>query len=188
MCSYYIKEFKVGLKILLDGLPYVIQENEFFKPGKGQALNRLKLKNLLNGVIIRKNIKIGEEVEVADILEKEVKFLYFDKCSYHFIDVCTYEYYEVPLNIVGENSNWIKDEMVCVISFWESVPIFLKLPKVVTLKVISTEDISKNSVSSKNFKNSTLETGVVIKLPIFIRVGDEVKIDTEKFEYLSRVP
>ncbi|HFL8824152.1 MAG TPA: elongation factor P [Candidatus Azoamicus sp. OHIO1] len=187
MCSYKVKDYKVGLRILIDKDPYVILENEFFKPGKGQAFNRLKLKNLKNGVILKKTIKIGEDIELADVIEKEVKFLYFDNNGYCFIDPIYYNYYEVENSIIGTDRNWVVEGLLCTILLWENEVLSIKLPKVVVLRVVSTEDVSRQSVSAKNFKSSILETGVSIKLPLFIKVNDLVRVDTEKGEYISRV-
>lgn len=187
MVLYKSKDFKVGLKVLFNTDPYIIIGNEFFKPGKGKAFNRLKLRNMVNNKIIKKTLKIGEGLEEANIFEKKVKYLYFDNIYFHFVDIKSFNYYEIKKECVGTNVDWIKEDLFYMIILWNDIPLCIDVPKVIVLKVISTDDISKNDIIMKNFKFCKLETGVIIKTPVFIKENDLIKIDTDKRLYISRV-
>lgn len=180
------RDIKVGAKIVLDNTPYIVLDNSYFSPGKGKPVSRIKVKSLLDGKIFSKTFRSTDNLELGDIVEIDVKFLYYDG-KYNFLDVSTLETYEMLDSNIGNLKDWLVINESYIIILWNDLPITLKIPKIITLKVISTEDIAKNTVVAKNMKNSILETGVSIKLPLFIKVNDMVRVDTEKFEYLSRV-
>ena len=186
MTDIRARDIKNGIKVILRNSPFVVLDNDYFSPGKGKPVSRIKLKSLLDGKIFIKTFKSMDNVELANIVENSVKFLYFDG-KYNFLDIDLLESYEMLGCNVGDLSDWLVVSENYVIVLWNNIPITLKIPKVVVLRVASTEDISKNSVVAKNMKNSVLETGVVIKLPLFIKVDDRVRVDTEKRQYLSRV-
>lgn len=187
MIFFKSKDFKVGLKVEINNEPFVIVENEFVNPGKGQAFNRLKLKSFITGLVIRKTVKLGEKLKSADLFEIKVKYLYFDSNSCHFMNEDSFEYYDVSLDVVGEIKNWLKEGCFCFIVFWNEKIVYLKPPKFLELSVIECEDVNSMSVISKNFKNAILETGVNIKVPLFVKINDIIKIDTEEKIYISRV-
>lgn len=187
MILYRSKDFRVGLKVEIDNYPYTIIENNFVNPGKGQAFNKLKLKNLINNSIIVKTIKIGMKLKSTDIFSVDVKFLYQDNDIYFFLDVVSSEIYEVGVDILVDSKYWIKEESLCTVLFWNDNIISVKPPRVVELRVISANFISKTSVVAKSFKYVVLETGISFKVPIFIKENDIIKIDTEKKVYLSRI-
>lgn len=187
MIFYKSKDFKTGLKVELNNEPYVIVDNEFVNPGKGQAFNRLKMKHIVSGLIIRKTIKLGEKLRAADLFELKAKYLYFENDVFYFIDDESFEYHDVSVNIIGDNKNFLKEGVSCTLVFWNNKIITFKLPKFVELIVISSEDVNSMSVISKTFKNAILETGVSIKVPLFVKENDIIRIDTEKYEYVSRV-
>lgn len=181
------KDFKVGLKVEINDEPFIIVENEFVNPGKGQAFNRLKLKSFITGLIIRKTVKLGEKLKSTDLFELKVKYLYFDSVSYHFMNEDSFEYYDVSLDVIGETKNWLKEGCFCFIVFWNDKIIYVKPSKFLELSVLECEDVNSTSVVSKSSKNAILETGVNIKVPLFVKINDVVKVDTEEKIYISRV-
>lgn len=181
------KDFKVGVKVEINDEPFIIVENEFVNPGKGQAFNRLKLKSFITGLVIRKTVKLGEKLKSTDLVELKVKYLYFDSISFHFMNEDSFEYYDVTLDVIGDTKNWLKEGCFCFIVFWNDKIVCVKPPKFVELSVFECEDVSNMSVISKNSKNAVLETGVIIKVPLFIKIDDVIKIDTDEKSYVSRV-
>jgi len=186
MASYSTNEFKSGLKIMLDGDPYNIVENEFVKPGKGQAFNRVKVKNLKNGRVIEKTFKSGEKVEAADVLDTEMQYLYTDGEYWHFMDEASYEQVQADAVAVGENSRWLKEQDSCNVILWNGSPISIEPPNFVTLTVAETDPGLKGDTAQGGVKPATLETGAVVRVPLFIEIGDVLKIDTRSGEYVSR--
>lgn len=187
MSSYNTNEFKSGLKIILDGDPFSIIENEFVKPGKGQAFNRVKLRNLKTGRVIEKTFKSGESVEAADVLEIELQYLYNDGEVWHFMEPKSFEQYEVTKKVVGESFKWLKEQDICTITLWNNSPLLISPPNFVNLEVIETDPGLKGDTSGGGNKPATMETGAVVKVPLFIQIGEIIKIDTRTGEYVSRV-
>ena len=187
MASYATNEFKGGLKLIIDGDPYSIIENDIVKPGKGQAFNRVKLRNLLTGRVLEKTFKSGESVEAADVLEADMSYLYNDGSEYHFMNPNTFEQIAVSVEVVGEATKWIKEQDSCVITLWNDNPITVQPPNFVELKVVACEPGIKGDTVSGASKFATLETGTEIKVPLFVEIGDILKIDTRTGDYMSRV-
>jgi elongation factor P len=187
MIFYKSKDFKVGVKIELNNEPYVIIENEFVNPGKGQAFNRLKIKNIISGLVVKKTVKLGERLKSADLFEVKAKYLYFENDFFYFMDESSYEYYDVSSDVIKESKMWLKEGFSCTLVFWNSKIINFKVPRFVELKVLNSEDVNSNSVISRSFKNAILETNVIVKVPLFIKSNDIIKIDTENCEYVSRI-
>jgi elongation factor P len=186
MASYNTSEFKSGLKIMLDGEPYNIVENEFVKPGKGQAFNRVKVKNLKNGRVVEKTFKSGEKVEAADVMDTEMQYLYNDGEYFHFMDEASYEQVQADAVAVGDNSQWLKEQDVCNVILWNGQPISIEPPNFVVLAVSETDPGLKGDTAQGGVKPATLETGAVVRVPLFIEIGDILKIDTRTGEYVSR--
>lgn len=187
MASYNTNEFKNGLKILLDGEPHTIVEIEFVKPGKGQAFNRTKLRNLISGKLLDKTFKSGDTVEAADVVELKMSYLYHDGQQWYFMDITTYEQYSAQSAAVEQAKDWIKEQDVCEVTLYNQQPILVVAPNFVELKVIETEPGIRGDTVSGATKAATLETGAVIKVPLFIEAGELLKIDTRSGEYVSRV-
>ena len=187
MATYSTNEFKSGLKILLDGEPYAIVENEFVKPGKGQAFNRTKIKNLISGKLIDKTFKSGESVEAADVVDLKMNYLYNDGQQWHFMDNDSYEQYAVHLSAVEYAKQWIKEQDVCEVTLYNNQPILIVPPNFVELKVIETEPGIRGDTVSGATKQAILETQATIKVPLFVEEGDILKIDTRSGEYISRI-
>jgi elongation factor P len=186
MATYSTSEFKGGLKLMLDGDPCSIIENEFVKPGKGQAFNRVKLRNLKTGRVIERTFKSGESVEAADVIETELQYLYNDGEFWHFMDPTSYEQYSADASAVGEASKWLKDQDVCTVTLCNGAPLSVEAPNFVVLTITETDPGVRGDTSGGGGKPATLETGAVVRVPLFIQTGEAIKIDTRTGEYVSR--
>ncbi len=179
-------EFRSGLKLMIDGDPCSIIENEFVKPGKGQAFVRAKFRNLRSGRVIERTFKSGESVEAADVLEVSLQFIYSDGDMFHFMDEATFEQHAATVDAVAGAARWLKEQDACTITLWNGVPIAVTPPNFVTLRITETEPGVRGDTASGATKPATVETGTVIKVPLFIEPGELVKIDTRTGEYVSR--
>jgi len=187
MASYTTNEFKSGLKIIMDGDPCSIVSNEFVKPGKGQAFNRVKYRNLKTGRVIERTFKSGESVEAADVIEMELQYLYNDGEIWHFMHPESFEQIEANKNAVEDAVKWLKEEDLCSVTLWNDVPISVLAPNFVQLKIVDTDPGLRGDTSGGGSKPATLETGAVIKVPLFVQINEVVKVDTRNGEYVSRV-
>ena len=187
MANYSTNEFKSGLKVMLDGDPCSILENEFVKPGKGQAFNRVKFRNLKTGRVIERTFKSGESLEGADVLEMEVQYLYNDGTEWHFMNPSSYEQYAAGEAAVADAKQWLKEQDMCTLTLWNGVPLSVASPNFVILKITDTDPGLKGDTSGGGSKPATLETGAVVKVPLFVQPGELIKVDTRTGEYVSRV-
>jgi elongation factor P len=186
MATYNTNEFKGGLKIMLDGDPCSIIENEFVKPGKGQAFNRVKIRNLKSGRVLEKTFKSGESVDAADVVELELQYLYTDGELWHFMDNNTFEQYAADSNAVADSVKWLKDQDICTVTLWNNNPLIVEAPNFVTLEITETDPGLKGDTSGGGGKPATLETGAVVRVPLFVQTGEIIKVDTRTGEYVSR--
>lgn len=187
MASYSTNEFKNGLKLLIDGNPCSITENILVKPGKGQAFNRVKLKNLKTGRTIEKTYKSGESVEAADVTDIDVEYLYSDGEAWHFMEPTTFEQYAAGAEAMEEASKWLKGQEACTMTLWNGEPLLITPPNFVELTITETDPGLKGDTAQGGNKPAKLETGAVVKVPLFIEEGELLKIDTRSGEYVSRV-
>jgi elongation factor P len=186
MATYSTNEFKQGLKLMLDGDPCSIIENDFVKPGKGQAFNRVKLRNLKTGRVLEKTFKSGETMEGADVIELEMQYLYNDGEMWHFMDQNTFEQHAADENAVADAKQWIKGEEMCLVTLWNNAPLSVAAPNFVILEIADTDPGVRGDTAQGGTKPATLETGAVVKVPLFIENGEALKIDTRTGEYVSR--
>ena len=186
MASYSTNEFRGGLKIMLDGDPYTIVENEFVKPGKGQAFNRVKVRNLKTGRVVERTFKSGESVEAADVHDTQMQYLYNDGEAWHFMDPETYEQVTADAPAVGEAAKWIKEEDLCAITLYNGAPLTVEAPNFVVLKIVETDPGLKGDTSGGGGKPATLETGAVVRVPLFVQTDELIKVDTRSGAYVSR--
>ncbi len=186
MATYSTNEFRGGLKIMIDGDPCSIIENEFVKPGKGQAFNRVKIRNLKTGRVIERTFKSGESVEGADVLDIELQYLYSDGEFWHFMDQGSYEQHAADATAVGDAAKWLKEQDVCEVTLWNGTPLAVTPPNFVMLKVTDTDPGVRGDTSGGGGKPATLETGAVVRVPLFIDIGETLKIDTRTGEYVAR--
>ena len=187
MATYNTNVFKSGLRIILDQDPYIIVENEFVKPGKGQAFNRVRVRNLKTGKVIDKTFKSGENVEAADVIDKDMQYLYTDGEFWHFMEPITFEQYSANEAAVADAKNWLKAQDVCQVTLWNSEPLIVIPPNFVELEVIETDPGVRGDTASGGIKPAKLSTGAVVRVPLFIEQGETVKIDTRSKEYVSRI-
>lgn len=186
MANYSTNEFRLGLKVMLDGDPCSIVENEVVKPGKGQAFNRVKLKNLKTGKSWERTFKSGESVEAADIMDVDLQYLYNDGEFWHFMDPQSFEQQAADATAVGDSHKWLKEEDSCVVTLWNGTPLAINPPNFVALEIIETDPGLKGDTATGGSKPATLSTGAIVRVPLFINQGDVIKVDTRNGEYVSR--
>jgi elongation factor P len=187
MGVYGLNEILSGMKLIIDNDPCIVVDNEFVKPGKGQAFNRLKYRNLKTGRVVERTYKSGDSIPSADVNEIDATFLYSDGNEWHFMAKETFEQYGVHEAEVAEAKIWLKDQADCKITLWNGVPILVIPPMFVNLKVVETDPGLKGDTAGSGGKPATLESGAVVRVPLFIQEGEVVKVDTRTGEYLSRV-
>jgi len=188
MASYSTNEFKAGLKVLVDAEPCSILENEMVKPGKGQAFNRVKFRNLLNGRVWERTYKSGESIDAADVVETDMEYLYEDGEFWHFMKTDnSYEQIAADANAITEAKNWLKEQAVYQVTLWNDVPISVTPPNFVELEVTDTDPGLKGDTAQGGTKPATLSSGAVVKVPLFVNIGDVLKVDTRTGEYQNRV-
>ena len=186
MATYSTNEFKNGLKLMVDGDPCTIVENEFVRPGKGQAFNRVKFRNLKTGRIWERSFKSGESLEGADVMDVEMEFLYNDGEFWHFMDPNTYEQCQADETAVGEAGKWLKEQDPCEVTLYNGAPLSVTPPNFVELAVTETDPGLKGDTAQGGSKPATLQTGAVVRVPLFIEEGEVLRIDTRSGEYVSR--
>ena len=187
MGSYTTNEFRSGLRILIEGDPCVIVENEVVKPGKGQAFNRVRIKNLKTEKTVEKTFKSGESVESADVIETEMQYLYHDGELWHFMQPDTFEQYAADNQSVGSAKNWLKEQDLCQITLWNNVPLVVIPPNFVELEIVKTDPGLRGDTASGGGKPASLSTGAVVRVPLFVEEGEIIRIDARTGEYVSRV-
>jgi elongation factor P len=187
MANYNTSEFKSGLRIIIDGDPCIIVENEFVKPGKGQAFNRARIKNLKTGKTVDKTFKSGENVEAADVMDTDMQYLYADGEFWHFMVADTFEQYAADEKAVGEAKDWISDGDICQITLWNNSPLIVEPPNFVELEIVETDPGVKGDTASGGVKPATLSTGAVVRVPLFVDQNETIRVDTRSGEYVSRV-
>jgi elongation factor P len=187
MASYSTNEFRSGLRILIDNDPCVIVVNEFVKPGKGQAFNRVKIRNLKTGKVVDKTFKSGESVEAADVIETEMQYLYADGEFWHFMVPDTFEQFVADAKAVKDAKDWLSDGDMCGITLFNNAPLIVEPPNFVELEITETDPGVKGDTASGGVKPATLSTGAVVRVPLFVDQGEVIRVDTRSKEYVSRV-
>ena len=188
MASFSTNEFKSGLKVLLEGDPCSIVENEFVKPGKGQAFNRVKLKNLKTGRVWERTFKSGESIEAADVMEHEMEYLYNDGEHWHFMKTDgSYEQLAADKKAVEDCVQWLAETDKCMVTLWNDVPISVTPQNFVELAITQTDPGLRGDTATGGTKPATLSTGAVVKVPLFLNEGEVVRVDTRTGEYQNRV-
>ncbi len=184
---YEASDLRKGLKFEFDGDPYIVVDFQFKKPGKGQAMYKCKLKNMITGVQFEKTFRSGDKFKKADLEEHEMEYLYAEQDNYCFMNTSTYEQEFISKEQLGDAVNLLKDNIVCSVLFFNGTPIGINLPNFVNLKVIKSDPWAKGDTATGDTKPAVLETGFEIQVPPFIEVGQVVKIDTRTCEYVERV-
>lgn len=187
MSSYATNQFKPGLKVMMDGEPCCILENEFVKPGKGQAFNRVKLRYLKSGRVIERTFKSGDTLPGADVVELNMQYLYADGEHWHFMVPDTFEQHIMDEKSLGDSLQWIKEQDMCIVMLFNGLPLSVMAPNFVNLKIVETDPGVRGDTSGGGGKPATLETGAVVRVPLFVQQGEVIKVDTRTGEYVSRV-
>ncbi len=188
MAQIGTSDFRSGLKIEVDGQPYTIVTNQFVKPGKGQAFNRVRMKHLLSGRVIERTFKSGETVEQADVKETQMRLLYVDASGATFMDDESYEQITIDNDKIEDVKQWLLDDVLYAIVFYKGEPVTIEPPTFMELEITETDPGARgDTASGRVMKPATLSTGAVVQVPIFIDQGEVVKIDTRTGEYVSRV-
>ncbi|NKB46171.1 MAG: elongation factor P [Legionellales bacterium] len=186
MATYATNQFKSGLKIMLDNAPCSIVECDFVKPGKGQAFTRIKVRNLKTGRVVERTFKSGETVEAADVSDIEMQYLYTDGEHWHFMEPNTFEQYAAEAEAMEEAKVWLKEQDVCTVTLWNGAPLLVTPPNFVLLTITETDPGLKGDTSGGGSKPATLETGAVVRVPLFIQTDEVIKVDTRSGEYVGR--
>jgi elongation factor P len=186
MASYTTSEIRSGLKVLLDNEPYSVVENEFVKPGKGQAFNRIKVRNLKTGRTIERTFRSGESLEAADVVDMEMQYLYQEGEFWHFMVPDNFEQYTAGKAAIADQAQWLKDGLICIVTLWNGEPLVVMPPAHIDLKVVETDPGLKGDTATGGQKVAKLETGASVRVPLFINEGEMLRIDTRNGEYVSR--
>ena len=183
---YSTTDFRKGLKIEIDGTPFEIIEFQHFKPGKGGAMVRTKLRNILNGRVLDNTFRSGEKVDRPNLESRDMQFLYHEGEQLVFMDMTTYDQMHMDAEATDGKANYLKDGQECCVLLYNEKPLDIEIPASLVLEVTETEPGAKGDTVSNVTKPATLETGVVIQVPIFVNIGDRVKVDTRTNGYLGR--
>lgn len=186
MATYGANDLKNGLKITVDGAPCTILDCDFVKPGKGQAFTRIKIRNLKTGRVVERTIKSNETLASADVVEMEMQYLYSDGEHWHFMVPDTFEQYALNEDNVSDAAQWLKEQDICIITLWNNEPIQVVPPNFVVLKIVETDPGVRGDTSGGGGKPAKLETGAVVRVPLFVQTDELVKVDTRTGEYVSR--
>jgi len=180
-------DLRKGLKLQIDGSPYIITDFEFSKPGKGQALYRCRMRNMINGNQFSKTYRSGDKFEKANLEERKMQYLYNQDDEYHFMDTQNYDQLFLTTEQLGGNVNFLMDNMELEVLFFDDRPIDVSLPIFVNLAVTKADPWVKGDTSGTDTKPVTVETGYQLQVPPFVEEGDKIQIDTRTGEYVTRV-
>jgi len=188
MAQVSTNEFKTGMKVESEGQPYTIVSNEFVKPGKGQAFNRVRLKHLTTGRVVERTFKSGEKLEVADVVESAMRMLYKEADGVVFMDESTFEQVKIPLDNIGDTIQWLLEDLLYDIVFYKGAPVTVEPPTFMEMRIVETMPGERgNTASGRVLKPAVTESGAKIQVPIFVEQDEIVKVDTRTGEYVSRV-
>lgn len=180
-------DLRKGIKLEIDGDPYLIVDFQFTKPGKGQALYRCRLKNMITGAQFDRTYRSGEKFNSADIEEQQMQYLYTDGDTFHFMNMSSFEQVEMSATSVAEASNFLLENLIVDVLLFQGRPIGLTLPNFVDLQIVKSDPGIKGDTASGSTKPATLSTGHVIQVPLFMEEGESVRIDTRTGQYVERV-
>jgi elongation factor P len=186
MANYSTNEFRAGLKVMLDGEPCSILENEFVKPGKGQAFNRVRMRNLKTGRVWDRTFKSGVSLEGADVMDQTMEYLYTDGEFWYFMEPDTFEQHQADAKAVGDTHLWLKEQDRCEVTLYNGSPLSVEAANFVELEIIETDPGLKGDTAQGGSKPATLSTGAVVKVPLFLSQGEIIRVDTRSGEYVGR--
>lgn len=187
MAQASTNEVRPGFKVEVEGAPYLVVINEFVKPGKGQAFNRIKLKNLLTGRVIERTYKSGDKLELADIAEMQMRLLYREGDGAIFMHDETFEQVNVPKEAIGDSDQWLMEDSLYDLLFYKGTPVSVQPPTFMEMKIVETAPgVRGDTASGRVLKPAVTNSGAKIQIPIFIDEGEVIKVDTRTGEYVSR--
>ena len=187
MATFGMNDVKNGLKIIVDGQPCVIVDTSFVKPGKGQAFTRVKYRNIKTGRVVEMTMKSTDSVEGADVMDTDMQFLYADGEFWHFMQTESFEQIQADAAALGDAAQWLKGEEPCVVTLWNGAPIAVTPPNFVDLRIVETDPGVRGDTSGGGGKPAKLETGAVVRVPLFVGQDEVIRVDTRSGEYVSRV-
>ena len=187
MASYDTSDIRKGLKIMMDGAPFTVVEFQFVKPGKGAAFTRTKVKNLLTGAVLERNFRSGEKFEPANVETKTMQYLYKDADSFVFMDTTTYDQVQIPRETVGDQKDFMPENTNVEVLFFNGRAVDVSLPNFIEQPVVEADPGFRGDTATGATKPVKIPTGASINVPLFISVGDVIKIDTRNGQYLERV-
>ncbi len=181
-------DIRGGVKVEVESQPYTIISNEFVKPGKGQAFNRIRMKHLLTGRVIEKTFKSGEKLDIADVSDGEMRMLYKETDGVVFMDEKSFEQIKIPFDNIGDTAQWLLDDHLYNVIFYNGAPVNVEPPTFIEMVITETSPGDRgNTASGRVLKPAILESGAKIQVPIFVEQGEKIKVDTRTGEYVSRV-
>ena len=183
---YSTSDFRKGLKVEIDGVPYQMVDHQFVKPGKGQAFSRTKLKSLLDGRVIDRTFKIVEKVKPADCSEHTMQYLYQDPDGYAFMDMESYDQIHISEEALGDTALWLAEEAEVTVLKYKGNPINVEVPNFVVLEIPHCEPGVKGDTATGATKPATLSTGAIVQVPLFVNQGEWLKVDTREGKYVER--
>lgn len=186
MASYGMNDVKNGMKILVNNEPCIITDTEYVKPGKGQAFTRVKYRFIKSGRVVELTMKATDNLEAADVVDTDMQFLYADGEHWHFMNPESFEQVQADETGVGDAKKFLKGEEACVVTLWNGTPIAVQPPNFVELKIVETDPGVRGDTSGGGGKPATLETGAVVRVPLFVNQEEIIKVDTRSGEYVSR--
>lgn len=187
MATLGMNDVKTGQKILINNDPCVITETEYVKPGKGQAFTRIKYRFIKSGRTVELTMKATDSLEAADVVDTDMQFLYTDGEYWHFMQQESFEQVQCDAAGVGDTKNYLKGEESCVVTLWNGTPIAVQAPNFVELKIVETDPGVRGDTSGGGGKPAKLETGAVVRVPLFVNQDEIIKVDTRSGEYVGRV-
>jgi elongation factor P len=185
--TYETSEIRKGLKIMLDGAPFTVVEFQFVKPGKGTAFTRTKMKNLLTGNVLERNFRTGEKLEAADVEIRQMQFLYDDGEMCVFMDNDTYDQVQIPLDLIGDDKGFMPENITVEVLFFQGRAVGVTLPNFIEQPIVETEPGAKGDTATNVTKAAKLASGAQVKVPLFINIGDVIRVDTRTGDYLDRI-
>jgi len=180
-------DLRKGVKVEIDGQPFLIIDSDFVKPGKGQAFTRMRIRSYITGNTIERTVKSNERTDRADIEEKTCQYLYADGEFFHFMDGEAYEQFQFTADNLGDTVNWLVENLNYAVLFWRGKPLSVDAPNHVELEITQCDPGVRGDTATGSTKPATLSTGAVVNVPLFVDQGDWIRVDTRSFEYLERV-
>lgn len=188
MAQISTNDIRGGMKVEFEGQPYTVVSNEFVKPGKGQAFNRIRLKHLITNRVVERTVKSGDKLDVADVVESKMRLLYKEADGVVFMDEVSFEQITIPMTNVGDTAQWLLEDLIYDIVFYKGAPVAVEPPTFMEMRIIETSPGDRgNTASGRVLKPAVVQSGAKVQVPIFVNQDEVIKVDTRTGEYVSRV-